>query len=192
MAVERRDATQSRATNRWERRYEMSAMTVPGFTADASAYRTINHYRSTAGGSFGGDGSAAVLPQKCPWYSFKGIACEASIYSATGACAGACEVIGPACASCWLLALGGVYALCKECVPEWVKAVIQQFQQDGGGDSAPPVLQPCPSGQCCAWDSNGNCTICRGLGQPCPGTQCCVTDDNGKCIRRASPGHPCD
>lgn len=42
-------------------------MNLPGFTAEAGAYKTNNHYRLAAGGNFSGDGTASVVPQDCGW-----------------------------------------------------------------------------------------------------------------------------
>lgn len=152
----------------------MSTMTLPGYTADASVYRTINLYRSTVGGSFAGDGSAAVAPQSCEWYDPKSWACGVAIAAATVGCGASCEVVGPACYICWVGLIAGALAGCEDCLPTWVKGLIDQYGagngSSGGGDEPQPV-QCQPGQKYCSKQR-----ICVSKGALCPGQ--CFRNEN--------------
>src|SRR4051794_18857325 len=106
-------------------------MNLPSFTAEASLYRTNNHYRFAAGGSFPGAENTTVIPQGCGL--FKGIFCGVAIATGTAACTAFC-LSGPApCFACWTTLLGGLYVSCRDCIPGWMRALIGIFESGGGG-----------------------------------------------------------
>ena len=107
-------------------------MNMPGFTAEASLYKTSNHYRFAAGGSFLSDGKTTVTLQGCGFV--ERIVCGSAIVGGTVLCTSAC-LSGPApCAACWTGALAIVgYGFCRDCIPAWMRALIDIFE-GGGGD----------------------------------------------------------
>jgi hypothetical protein len=152
-------------------------MNLPGFTAESSAYRTHNHYRSTAGGSFLGDEGAGVIPQGCGW--LEGILCGALIATGTVVCTASClasvEAGGFPCWACWSAFLVGSAAACWDCIPAWMQSIINEFESGGGdggsgggGGGNPPPAPCCPIN-----------TTCRCGGRCVPGKGCV----GGKCLR---------
>lgn len=135
-------------------------MNMPRFTAEASLYQTNNHYRFAASGSFLSDGNTTVTLQGCGWV--KGAVCGGFITAGTGLCTLTCLTGGPAlCAGCWAVALGAVYSSCKDCIPGWMKALIDAFDSGGGGGGGGVLCsrggacgevgdKPCCSGYYCA------------------------------------------
>jgi hypothetical protein len=137
-------------------------MPLPGFTAEAGVYKTNNHYRLVAGGSFLSDGNTTVVPQGCGWG--EGILCGALIVTGAAACTAFC-FSGPApCAACWLAYLGGLYQFCKDCIPAWMQDLINELGSGGG------------TGGSGGTGGNGGGT---GGGGCCPaGKRCC-----GSCVK---------
>jgi hypothetical protein len=148
-------------------------MNLPGFTAEASLYKTNNRYRSSAGG-FSADGNA-VAPQDCGFT--KGLFCGTFIAGGTVVCTASClaspALGGIPCWVCWTGFLGGLYGFCRDCIPGWMKALIDLAEgaptappATGGGGLPPPTKGPCG----------------------CPlGSRCC-----GKCIKIPGQGLQCD
>lgn len=121
-------------------------MTVPAFTADASLYRTSNHYRLGSSGSFPGDGNTTVFPQGCG--RIEGIECgfviAGGIVVCTASCLASPALGGFPCWACWTGYLGALYGFCKDCIPSWMKALIDEFESGhsgggGGGLGGVPV-----------------------------------------------------
>src|SRR5271166_2925809 len=103
-------------------------MQMPGFTAEASMYRTTNLYRSSAAAGLAREATAGVLPQDCG--IGRGILCGTLIATGAAACTALCFG-GPApCAACWLAYLGGLFQFCHDCIPEWMRDLIDAA---GGG-----------------------------------------------------------
>jgi hypothetical protein len=158
----------------------MNTMNMPGFAAEASLYHTNNHYRLAAGGPFlSGNGITTVIPQGCGWG--KTILCGAGVAFGGAVCVGICldPLLGPApCYVCWATALpGSLLAFCKDCIPGWMRAIIDAFESgggDGGGgaDLCCPVNQTCKCGGKCVRDPNGRLScvggVCLHHLQECP------------------------
>jgi hypothetical protein len=148
----------------------MNTMIMPGFTAEASLYQTNNHYRCAAGGSFLNDGNTAVIPQDCGLA--RGIACGGLITLGAAACTAFCFSGPGPCIGCWTIYLGGLYGTCRDCIPGWMRALIDLA--DGGGNGGNGGGPSCPSGccspnRCCEMDANGKCRpgMCIGPGMQC-------------------------
>jgi hypothetical protein len=155
-------------------------MHIPGYTAEASLYKTNNHYRFAAGGSFLSNGNTTVTPQDCGWV--KGITCGVSIPFGIALCTGICVSGGPAlCYGCWFGALpGSLFAFCKDCITGWMRDLIDSYEsggsnvigRGGGGGGGPPPC--CPQGTSCK--CGGTCVpgrgcvdgVCLGPRQHCP------------------------
>lgn len=167
-------------------------MSLPGFTAEASVYKTTNYYRLGAKGSFLNDGKSTITPQGCG--IIEGIVCGTAIAGATVLCTSACTSGPVACALCFSSALGiTLFGFCRDCIPFDIGG-------NGGGGENPPIPcstigQACGSGGrfCCSRDPSGvelrclggSCVArdCLSSGQICtPGQApaCC----NGPCIPR--------
>jgi hypothetical protein len=144
-------------------------MNMPSFTADASLYQARNHYRSTAAGRFLDDGRATVTPQACGLA--KGIICGTFIGAGAAACAAFCFSGPVPCAGCWAFYLGGLYQFCHDCIPEWMRDLIDAVEGNGGGGGGGGVPQCCPHGKTCR--CGGRCVT-----NP-SGTISCV---GGKCL----------
>src|SRR5262245_20261693 len=158
-------------------------MQLPNFTAEASIYHTTVHYRHTAGGSLLAHDNGNVIPQDCGL--FKGIFCGVTVGATTVACGAICaEAVATAGASlapcyvCVTAALGAVYGVCKDCLPGWIRDIINLFESGGGGGGGGGggPIPCCPPGRRCC----GTCQvrpdgrglfcddICVGPGQSCP------------------------
>ena len=124
-------------------------MSMPGFTAEASLYRTTNHYVASAAGGSAGVG-AELVPQDCGL--FKEIFCSVAVAACVAACGALCLDGGPAaCAGCATIAMGGLFVTCKDCLPGFIQALINIFEGGGGGGGGgggPP--QCCPPGRTCS------------------------------------------
>src|SRR5262245_13902131 len=107
-------------------------MNMPGFSGEASVYRTGHHYRAAVSGIVPAQFGAAVTPQACGW--IKGGVCGVAIAGGTVLCTAAC-LTGPAqCVGCWTGALAIVgYGFCRDCIPAWMRAVIDAVGGGGGG-----------------------------------------------------------
>ena len=140
-------------------------MQVPGFTAEACMYRTPNLYRSSAAAGIARDGNAGVLLQDCG--IGRGILCGTLIATGAAACTALCFG-GPApCATCWLAYLGGLFQFCHDCIPEWMKDLIDEFESGGGGGGGGGGgSRCCPVGTACR--CGGRCVKVGG-GSECTG-----------------------
>jgi hypothetical protein len=134
-------------------------MKLPGFAAESSVYRTNNHYRSAASGSFLGDGVTGVTPQGCGW--IEGILCGGLIAIGTVVCTASC-LASPAlggfpCWECWTAFLGGATAACWDCIPAWMQDLIDEFESGGGngGGGGGGTGGCCPPGKRCC----GKCRL---------------------------------
>ncbi len=149
-------------------------MKMPGFTAEASLYQAINHYRSPAGGSFLVNGNTTITPQACGWV--KGGVCGTFIAGGTVLCVSACLGGPAACALCWAGFLGGLYGFCRDCIPGWMRALIDAFESGGsggGGGGGSGGGGPRPIGcevdeKCCERDADRNCVLCIPHNAACP------------------------
>jgi hypothetical protein len=138
-------------------------MNMPRFTAEASLYHTNNHYWS-AGGSFLSDGNTTVTPQGCG--IFEKLRCGFFVGLGVAGCTALCLDGGPpACAACWAAIFpADLYINCRDCIPSWMRALIDIFE-GGGGDGAGGGGQindctttGCGPGQvCCDCVSPGRC-----------------------------------
>jgi len=149
----------------------MASMMLPGFTAEASAYRTKHQYRMAAG-SFAGDGTGSVVPQGCGW--IKGGLCAAVIGGGVVVCTASClaspELGGFPCYACWTGFLGATSGFCKDCIPGWMRLIIGSFESGGGGGGSTggggggSSHPPCPTGQKCCGDlvKMGGHLVCEG------------------------------
>lgn len=164
----------------------MNIINMPGFTAEESLYQTSNHY-FTAGGSFLSNGNTTVTPQACRFW-YEAPICGGLIIGGAAICTASCLAGGgPAggypCYLCWTSYLGVLYGFCRDCIPKWMKDLIDIFEggggSGGGGGGPPGGGYPardcgCPVGtRCC-----GGCHLVPGQGRVC---------DDG-CVR---PGEEC-
>jgi hypothetical protein len=153
-------------------------MNMPSFTAEASLYQTNNHFQS-AGGNFPSDGNTTVTPQACGW--IKGGICgtviAGGIVVCTASCLASAELGGFPCYLCWAGFLGAAYGYCKDCIPAWMRALIDSSEGGGGGGgSGPPTCCPrgttCKCGGRCVTNSNGTISCVGGTclrpNQQCP------------------------
>jgi hypothetical protein len=154
-------------------------MNIPRFTAEASLYRTSNQYNSSAGGSFLSTGNTTITPQGCGW--IKGGICGFFIAGGAVVCTASClaspALGGLPCYLCWAGWLGGSYGYCKDCIPGWMRALIDLFESGGGGGGVggggggqpnPPPIGCGFNEKCCAHDEEGNCIECWPKTAPCP------------------------
>lgn len=153
-------------------------MSTPMFTADRSLYRSEGRYQFAVSGTARNGGEAVVVPQDCGIVD--GILCGALIGTGTAACGALCLDGGPAaCAVCWTTLLGGLYQFCHDCIPAWMRALIDEFEGGGGGGggggSLPrccPIGRTCRCGGKCVTNSNGTIScvggVCLEPNQSCP------------------------
>lgn len=140
-------------------------MTMPMFNADASLYRAQNHYRSTAAANHPGDEGLTVIPQSCGW--FKGAFCGTVIGLGAVACTALCYYGPGPCLACWTAELGGVYQTCHDCIPAWMRALVDAASGDGGGGGVGGGGGS-DGRVCCEMDESGRCRIWRPPGGACP------------------------
>jgi hypothetical protein len=155
-------------------------MTMPMFNADASLYPARNVYRSTAAANSPRDEGLTVIPQSCGL--FKGIFCGTVITAGSAACAALCIEGGPVpCAACWTTALGAIYQTCHDCIPGWMRALVDAAGGGGSGGSGGGgggIRRCCPAGRECRCggqcvtriDGSVSCVggLCLTPGQSCP------------------------
>src|SRR4051794_32606477 len=101
-------------------------MNIPGFTAEASAYKTHNAYRLAAGGNSPNPAKATVTPQDCG--VVKTIGCSALIAGGVSVCTASClagaqagALGGIPCAGCWAGFGITVGSACYDCIPGWMR-----------------------------------------------------------------------
>jgi hypothetical protein len=152
-------------------------MNIPGFTAEISLYRTNNRYRFFGEG-FQSDGDAAVTPQDCG--IVKGGVCGTFIAAGLAVCTTACVVGAPTgipCWVCWTGFLGGLYGFCRDCIPEWIRDILDAVEGGGGGGGG---------GGTGGGGGGGGGTPGRSCGCP-SGTRCC-----GPCVKVPGQGLACE
>lgn len=157
----------------------MNAVKIPGFTADASVYKTNSHYRLALRGNSPGHVDTRVAPQACEWY--QEYTCGPIIGGGAVLCNSVCveAALNPTglpslagCYYCWKVYLGPVFDLCRGCLKEWLQYLLNTYEaRSGGGDGGPPPPQCCPSGRTCR---------CSGTCQTVNGQLRCV---GGYCLR---------
>jgi hypothetical protein len=179
----------------------MNTMNMPRFTAETSLYKTHNHYRS-AGGSLPSNGNTTVIPQACRWWA-EGPVCAGVIAGGSVVCTASCLAAAEAgplggypCYLCWAGALGATYGFCRDCIPGWIRAIIDAFDSSSGGVELPC----CPPGTVCKCGGHcylGQCTgPCLPPGAACPATppppppnvceageKCCEHDEQRNCTK---------
>jgi hypothetical protein len=141
-------------------------MNIPEFNAEASLYHTNNHYR-LAGGSFLSNGNTTVTPQACHWY-FEAPICAGVIAGGTAVCLASClagaeagPLGGIPCALCWTGFLGASYGFCRDCIPEWMRALIDAVSGGSGGDGGGGGFSGCcEPGKTC--ECGGTCKMVNG------------------------------
>jgi hypothetical protein len=146
-------------------------MSIPRFNAEASLYKTNNHYRLAAG-SFLSDGKTSVVPQDCG--IGKGFLCGLALPVASVICAEAClsadfnGCLGCVAGAIAVLGIGG----CADCIPaDAIRKLLGGGGGGGGGGNNPPLC--CPQGKSC--QCGGTCVPgmgcvdgeCLGPGQSC-------------------------
>jgi hypothetical protein len=151
---------------------------LPNFTAEESIYHSTNHYRHTAGGSLLAHENGTFIPQGCG--IFESIFCPVAVVAVgltcTAICADALATAGASLAPCYVCvtaALGASYGACKDCLPAWIRDLINLFESGGGGEGGGgggTLPQCCPDpnrSYCCPPNS------CKALphgGSTCTGT----------------------
>jgi hypothetical protein len=122
-------------------------MAIPGYSAEASLYKTTRLYRGYSGVA-GVDAGPNVVAQQ--------IDCSLGCALKWQACNIGCAVgSGPFLPLC-LAGCGVQFALCLNSCPS-------------NGGPPPPPPGDCPRGQrCCERDVNGQCTLCVPAGAQCP------------------------
>jgi hypothetical protein len=156
----------------------MNTMRMPGFTGEASLYRTDNHYRFAAGSGFVNNGSANIIPQDCGFW--KTLECGFFTAATEAACALLCLSGAPpvACYGC-VVGVGGlsVYINCKDCLPGWLRDILNLVDHGGDGGGGGGGSMCCPHNQICS--CGGRCVnvngqlrcvdgTCLGPNQECP------------------------
>jgi hypothetical protein len=148
-----------------------SIMNMPRLSAEASLYQSGNHYRSARGTSYAGSGAPAVTPQDCGFT--QGIACGTLIAGGVVVCTASClaspSLGGLPCYACWTAYLGGLYGFCRDCIPAWMRTVLDVFEGNGG-DSGGGVPQCCPPGRTCR--CGGRCVTNPNGTVSCVGGEC--------------------
>jgi hypothetical protein len=131
-------------------------MYVPGYTADASLYRSARMYRPSNSVELA---QATTAESRLVLAQLTGGDCIAACLGVGGACAGACWWAGPGAPAC-LIACAAAAADCvASCPPD----------PSGGGNGSGPPPPPvcCPRGHCC-----GDCVDLPTGGQHCVGGPC--------------------
>lgn len=143
-----------------EGRCQMSAMNMPGFTAETSIYATHRYYQTAGAGSFLSDGSAVVIPQgDCPWWKFFG--CIAAV----GGCTAGCSLTTVGFPACLGLCLGAAGAIgCVACAglssEDEDTATQAALSVSGGGSGGGGTGGGGPLGQCRCPRNNKCCGSC--------------------------------
>ena len=170
-------------------------MNRPGFTAQASLYRTSNHYFTSAPAGCDATPTQSVMAQSgerfancdscektCTWTNYK---CQATASAAYAIVAGACVgfVFPPAVAACEAVAAGVYAGAIGACYAWWGECMTECWLP---GNECCPVF--CELGHCC---SEGETCIPRGC---CPNDrivcngQCCDVGETC-CGGTCCPGH---
>jgi hypothetical protein len=160
-------------------------MSTPGFAAEASVYKTRNHYQ-TANRAFLSNRSTSVTPQDCGF--IKGILCYPYVRAFSFLCGGicdACVTTGGSTANCagciaCMSGLGGfpglpagilAYKACHDCLSPIITTVIDSALSGGGGGGTPPpdcTTTGCRPGLvCCDCISPAPCTTHERCNQLC-------------------------
>jgi hypothetical protein len=133
-------------------------MAMPGYTADASLYKTSVHYRGKHHAGRQSYGNVGVSPQACS--GFKVLVCNPLIF-ACNLCLALLPNV-PLVVGCYAGCLGGLYLYCRDCLD------LIDVPSNGGGGSGGGGC--CPRGRrCCGSCASGTCDdVCVGPGQSCP------------------------
>lgn len=134
-------------------------MSIPGFAAEASLYQSRRHYRQSATPSYAGQ-DATVAPQGCDF--FHEIFCPVVVAVAAAACYAICHDTPPLCKPCLVAALGVDIGGCIDCLPEWVRDIINGVGNGGGGAGGVGGQRCCPIGTKCS--CGGKCMKVYGDG----------------------------
>lgn len=145
-------------------------MKIPGFTAEASLHQTNNHYRLAADGSFLSNGNTTITLQGCGF--IEAVPCGVVIAGGITVCTASClagAAAGPLggipCALCWTGFLGGLYGFCRDCIPAWMRAVIDAASDGGGGGGGGGGGR---NRECCEFRDDGTCAIFKPPNGQCP------------------------
>jgi hypothetical protein len=130
-------------------------MYVPGYTADASLYRSAHIYRASKRIELA-QASAAV--SRLTLAQLTGIDCIEACHAVGLSCLVACAWAGPGFPAC-AIACGVAEGVCLlQCPPDPADG--------GGGGGIPPQ---CPSGVCCELSDDGkHCRLCKPVHGECP------------------------
>src|SRR5215469_5259878 len=150
-------------------------MNMPGMAAEASVYKTNNHY--TSGRDFSNNVDTTVTPQDCGfgdflecfgWKIAYGVICGGAI----GACIGSGfdPVVCAFAASC-VFGVGGIdlYLGCHDCLPSTITEAVDSTLRGGGGPPPPDCTTTgCrPGFVCCKCISPAPCTTEARCNQLC-------------------------
>ena len=139
-------------------------MSIPGFAAETSVYKTSNHYRLASRGLL----SNGVVPQGCgflDWLGCAGIISGGAAQACIPHCFDACKQGAAACALCVGQCLPDPFSFCKDCLVNLILGLIASGDSGSGGGGPEPC---CPSKTpfCC-----GKCEpLSGGRGFRCNGT----------------------
>jgi hypothetical protein len=76
--------------------------------------------------------NANVVSQDCGLV--QGILCGVEVGATAAACTAICLGYGPGpCVVCVAAALGSAYEFCIDCLPAWIRAIMDLFESGGGG-----------------------------------------------------------
>src|SRR5262249_61455622 len=97
---------------------EGRCMNAPGFTADASLYPTLIHYRGAVGTTVPGAGDGAIILQGCGFFEF--LTCSGAIILNAALCVAVCAVPGdfPACVARLTIGRGSTVAFCMGAIAD--------------------------------------------------------------------------
>ena len=150
-------------------------MNMPGMAAEASVYKTNNHY--TSGRDFSSNLYTTVTPQDCGFVQF--LSCFVFVSASEFVCGIACAacvasgfdpVLCAAAAGC-VLGLGSLdaYIPCHDCFPSFITEAVDSILR-GGGEPPPPdcTATGCrPGFVCCECVSPAPCTTQARCNQLC-------------------------
>jgi hypothetical protein len=137
-------------------------MALPGYTADASVYKTMQSYRGHTSKS---EFSSTLRITAQDSYACSGICAFGNASTCVFPCLAASSVLGPLGAALCVAACAGAFAACvNACENPPV------YPDPSPNPTIPPTPAQCgcPSGQkCCECDDN-ICRLCVGGNQVCP------------------------
>ena len=151
-------------------------MSIPGFAAETSVYKTSNHYRLASRGLM----SNGVVPQGCgflDWLGCAGIISGGAAQACIPHCFDACKQGAAACALCVGQCLPDPFSFCKDCLVNLILDEIDKTPFEGGDSGSGGPIPCCPPKTpfCCGkceplpggkgFSCNGTCAKNRGLCQ---------------------------